>query len=152
MTQGPKLITEKKKSTKSNEKKLTPKQERFCVLVANGTNQTDAYRQVYKAGGKAETVYRSAKTLMDNPKIKARIAAIIAPAIEEVQLTAENVLRDLKLVREDAMKFRDGDMIDRRAALKALELEGKYLKLFTDKMEIGGKDGGPIVIQVSRSV
>jgi phage-related minor tail protein len=68
---------------------------------------------------------------------------------ETVGLTAADVLRDINAVKADAMRKtydKDGNevMANHTAALKALELQGKHLKMFTDKVETTGANGGPI--------
>lgn len=84
---------------------------------------------------------------------KTHVAAEIQKAMdiraEKIGLTAEKVLEDIKLIKQDAMSKDDElRMVDRSAALRACELEGKHLKMFTDKVEVAGKDGEPIVIVV----
>jgi len=54
--------------------KLTHKQEIFCVEYIKTGNASEAYRNVYSCvNSKPETVHRSAKELLDNPKIATRI-------------------------------------------------------------------------------
>jgi phage terminase small subunit len=119
---------------KPDTKKLTPKQEKFCQLIASGMNQTDAYRDAYDtARWKPATIHREAKKMMDTPKIFARIAELGAPAIEKVNITIEGVLTDLQRLAEkteQAEKYGE--------AIKATELLGKYLKMFTDKTQHSG--------------
>ena len=51
---------------------LTPKQEKFSMLVSNGRNHTEAYRETYitKNMG-ANSIYREAYQLTQNPKVVA---------------------------------------------------------------------------------
>jgi len=44
----------------------------------------------------------------------------------------------------EVSETKDGLKIKRHDSLKALELIGKHLGMFTDKVELTGKDGGPI--------
>ena len=37
---------------------------------------------------------------------------------------------------------------DSQGALRAQELLGKHLKLFTDKTEVSGPDGGPVTLNI----
>ena len=71
-----------------------------------------------------------------------------------IELTADDVLRNLKLVLDDAMAHDanpDKGMLDRIAALKALEMQGKHLKMWTDKTEhSGGVDITKIVHVIVR--
>lgn len=119
---------------------LTPKQEKFCQEVVKGRGISDAYRAAYDAGGmKNPTINRNAKALMDDNKIATRIDELRQPAIESAQISAKAVLERLDriaTVTEAAEKYGD--------AIRANELLGKHLKLFTDKTEHSGPDGGPI--------
>jgi phage terminase small subunit len=61
---------------------------------------------------------------------------------ERTEITADYVLKGIKDVTERCAK--EGEAFNPPSALKGYELMGKHLKLFTDKTEITGKDGGPI--------
>ena len=50
----------------------------------------------------------------------------------------KDLMLDGKLVSVEVRDF------NQAGAAKSLELLGKHLKLFTDKTEVTGKDGGPI--------
>jgi len=120
---------------------LTPRQEKFCQKVVEGHNSSDAYRAAYNTSNqKPETINRTAKKLMDNDKIRARIAEIAAPVLETVRLSAQTVLEDIMRITakaEEADRYSD--------ALRGCELLGKHLKLFTDKVEASGPDGAPLI-------
>lgn len=71
---------------------LTPKQERFCQLIAGGTRQTHAYKEVYDVSKSADnSIYVSASELMANPKVKVRIDSLRATMMDKV---AEEVSYD----------------------------------------------------------
>ena len=54
--------------------KLTPKQEKFCLVYIETGNASEAYRQAYNTRKMKEaTINRNAFTLMDNSKITARL-------------------------------------------------------------------------------
>ena len=79
-----------------NPQQLTPKQERFAILVAGGMGQSDAYREAYDTSNmKADSIHRKAKELMDNVKIAARIKQLKAPAIEAQQVTLDSLFDGL---------------------------------------------------------
>ena len=72
---------------------LTPKQEKFCIEYLKTGNATAAYRHAFTTDRmKPETVNRSAKELLDNHKIAARIEALRKPVVEKTQLTLERVI------------------------------------------------------------
>ena len=55
-------------------KKLTPKQESFCLAYIETGNASEAYRQAYNAKNmKPETINRKAKVELDKGKIRARV-------------------------------------------------------------------------------
>ena len=83
---------------------LTPKQEIFCLAYRKSGNASEAYRQAYDAGKmKPETINRTAKELLDNGKIAARLAELRAPAVETAQITLQGHLKDLAEIRDAAM-------------------------------------------------
>lgn len=55
---------------------LTVKQEAFARLCAIGTNQSEAYRQVYDTQAAPETIHSTSSRLANEPKVKDRIVAI----------------------------------------------------------------------------
>ena len=65
----------KRVSTKAKVEKLTVKQEMFCLKYIETGNASEAYRYAYEVNKtcKAETVHRSAKEVLDNPKIATRL-------------------------------------------------------------------------------
>ncbi len=85
---------------------LTPKQERFAQLVAEGKTQADAYRGAFntKPTTKPETIQNSAYKLMTDPVISARVDELRKPIIEAVGITLESHLKDLMTLRNLAVK------------------------------------------------
>lgn len=66
------------------DRKLTPKQEAFCLAYMETGNASEAYRMAYSAEKmKPETVSRSAKELMDNPKITTRLEELRGEAVSK---------------------------------------------------------------------
>lgn len=123
---------------------LTPKQEKFCLVYIETGNASEAYRQAYNTSRmKEETVWRSAKEMLDHPKVAARIQELRAPAIEKAQVTLEQHLNDLKRLRDMAEADQKW-----QAAISAEVNRGKASGLYTDKHEITGADSGPIQITV----
>lgn len=120
---------------------LTVKQEKFCQhYAAHGTefgNGSDAYRHAYDTSNmKAETIHSRAYDLLQKSEIKARIAELQEEYAKASQLTAEYVLNNLMKVAETCLK--DGEGFNPAGANKALELLGKYKKMFTDVIERNG--------------
>jgi phage terminase small subunit len=119
---------------------LTPKQELFCLEYIKTGNASEAYRTAYDAAKmKPATVNRSAKEVLDNPKIAARVEELRKPVVEAAQLTLAEHLRALKELRDAALAQNQFG-----PAVTAEVSRGKASGLYTEKQEITGKDGGPI--------
>jgi len=98
-----------------------------------------------KAAGKtgaAATIY--AKALMNDTRVQQEIQRRMTDRAARLQINPDSVLADINRVKEDAMKVaynpskeRD-EMVSRADALKALELLGRHLVLFTDKVQVDG--------------
>lgn len=114
---------------------LTGKQEAFCIAYIETGNASEAYRQAYNAGKmKPETINRTAKELVDNPKIAARIQELRAPAVEKAQITLEQHLADLRRLRDLAEASEKYG-----PAVTAEMARGKAAGLYVDKVEHSGK-------------
>ena len=113
--------------------RLTAKQESFAQKVAAGSILSDAYRESYAAENMADkTVWSEACRLAQNHKVTARIKAIQDENEQSRRVIAlrreEYVLKRLQEEAEQAET--DGSRV------RALELLGKTVGLFTDKVEI----------------
>ncbi len=89
---------------------LTPKREKFCQeMIKPKTDQSGAYRKAFNAKGmKATTVHSEASKLMRDHQITARIAELMKPVIEKVQLSREQWIEGgLRLYRADPRKLFD---------------------------------------------
>jgi len=125
---------------------LTPKQARFVEEYLIDLNATQA---AIRAGYSIRTAEQLGFQLLQKTSVKEQIQAAMDKRSAVVGLTAADVLRDIDLVKADAMRKtydKEGNevMANHAAALKALELQGKHLKMFTDKVEQSGPNGGPI--------
>lgn len=111
--------------------KLNPKQLAFVDEYLISRNAIEAYS---KAGYKVKTLRATtvcANRLLQNVDIQAKIDNRTDKHFKATDITVESIL-----IRLDAMAnktiAKDGDRI------KALELLGKYKKMFTDRTEISG--------------
>lgn len=112
---------------------LTPKQENFCLAYLETGNASEAYRRSYDAGGMNEnSINRKAKELMDNVKIAARISEIRKPVVEKAQITLENHLEALRILRDKA------DASEKYGpAIQAEVARGKASGLYIERVETG---------------
>ena len=122
----------------NDKNKLTPKQAAFVAEYLISLNATEAAR---RAGYSVKTASEQAARLLGNVKVSAAIAQAQAERAEKTGRTALDVLMDIQAVTRAA---RDAD--DLRTALKGLELEGKHLGMFVDKLD--AKVDGALTIKV----
>ena len=84
-------------------KKMTPKQEMFCLAFIEIGCASAAYRKAYNAEKmKPATINRKAAYTLSLDKIRARIDFLQANAAEEATLTLAEHLNDLKVLRDFA--------------------------------------------------
>jgi len=116
---------------------LTPKQEAFCLKYLELGNASEAYQQSYNAENmKKNTIGRKAFALLQDGKITARIDFLKDEAAKIAIVTVSGVLKDLLEIKRYAMQIdSEGLMLRPTEAIKTLELLGKHLGMFTDKIE-----------------
>ena len=127
---------------------LTPKQQRFVEEYLIDMNGTQA---AIRAGYSARTANEQAARLLAKDSISQAVAAARAERSSRVAVSADYVLSNLVEIVERSMQRapvlttrgkqacdEDGNALwrfDAKAANKALELLGKNLGMFTDKIE-----------------
>lgn len=125
---------------------LTPKQQRFVEEYLVDLNATQAFiRAGYAARGNAAEV--NAARLLRNAQVAAAVQAQRAKLSERTARTIDDIMADIGRVRDSAMQsIPDPDtgaqvMVSYKDALKALELEGKRLGAFVERVENSGEQG-----------
>ena len=111
---------------------LTAKQEAFAQGVAKGGTLSDAYRSAYDCENmKDSSVWTEASKLMDHPQVVQRVNSL-QKAQEDKTLHDHARLKRLVLeqLHREAMTA-DSDS----ARIRALELLGKSIAMFTDRVE-----------------
>lgn len=125
--------------------------ERFCQEYVVDYNGTQA---AIRAGYKEKSARSQASDLLTNPNILARVRELQHEQVERLAVTQDYVVLQLletyqKCLEETpVMKF-DPDtgqmeetgkyQFDSRGALRALELLGKHLGMYNDKLQVTGK-------------
>jgi hypothetical protein len=101
---------------------LTAKQEKFAQCIADGMNQSDAYRSAYDASKmKAETIQSKACLLMADGKVRARADELKSALAAKALWTREQSVSVLVNVIDDG-DSKGGDKI---SAVKVLnEMHG----------------------------
>ena len=116
-------------------KRLTQKQENFCLAYIETGNASEAYRRVYNAKSmKPETVNRNAKALLDNNKIATRLEELRKPVAESAQITLSQHLSKLEELRELAKE--EGKY---GPAIQAEIARGKAAGLYVERSHIDGE-------------
>lgn len=111
---------------------LTPKQRMFVSLVTQGNSPKEAYRKAYSNRTDNEAIIgASANRLMNSPKVK-RLLSHLWDKQEK------NIIMDAQKTRLHIMEellTHSKEMKNESSKLKALELMGKAVGMFTDKIE-----------------
>ncbi len=115
--------------------RLTEKQKRFVEEYLVDLNATQA---AIRAGYSPKTAYSTGQRLLKNVEVQAAIQAAIKEREKRTQVTQDMVVEELRTVAfaqaadctESTLKYSN--------KLKALELLGKHLGMFTDKVEHSG--------------
>lgn len=119
---------------KSENIKLTPKQERFCQEYVNCMNGTEA---AIKAGYSEKTANRIAAENLSKLDIINRLKELQKPIAEKLNITRDDIL---KRYREIYETLPDGMIVKNSDRLKALELTSKMLGLNEpDKIDMTSK-------------
>lgn len=117
---------------KSSRKKLTPKQEKFCLNIVSGMNPAQAYKEAYNPPkAKEETIRVQANKTLHLPNIFLRIDELRKKQQEEVNYTVRDNFNELDIGAKAAMS--EGNI---SAYIKAVELKGKLVGLYTEKKDV----------------
>lgn len=104
---------------------LTAKQELFCKEYLVDLNATQA---AIRAGYSEKTAKEIGCENLTKPNIQEYIKEAMNKRSQKVEIDADYVLQGIKDIA-------DNDEEQSKDRLKAYELMGKHLKLFTDKVE-----------------
>lgn len=145
---------------------LTDKQELFCHEYLVDLNKTKAYMRAFGVDNYG-TAASEASRLTKNPNISARIDELMKERAESIKVDAGFVLENLITISQrcqqaEEVKFFNyatkemegtGEYVfDSNGANKSLELIGKHLGMFKDKVEHTGKvEGFQIIIDGSHT-
>ncbi len=151
------------------------KHETFCLEYVKDHNASEAY---VRAGYSAKGAGQAAHKLLKNTEVTARIAELEAGLADKALVTVEEIISELKLIAHSdpgqlldergnchtlnempealrrcisSVKFSGdgGTEVKFWPKNNALELLGKYRAMWTEKTEVTGKDGGPVVFSIN---
>jgi len=137
---------------------LTPREVLFCEQYVIDLNATQA---AVRAGYSEKTAQEQGSRLLSRVIVANEIQRLMDKRAKKTNITAEYVLNTiLKTIdecREGVPVYTKlGDIAgykpDHANALKGCELLGKHLKLFTDKIDLGGQDGNPLLTRIERVI
>ena len=81
--------------------KLTPKQEKFCLVYMETGNASEAYRQSYNVENmKSETINRNAFAQLENSKIATRIEQIRQEHQQRHNVTIDSLTDELDQIKD----------------------------------------------------
>ena len=140
--------------------KLTDKQRTFVAEYLVDLNATQA---AIRAGYSVRTAGAIGEENLRKPEIQAAIAEAQAQRAQRTEISQDYVLANLVEVTERCMRKwpvrnskgqqvqdADGNNIwafNAQGANRALELIGKHLGMFKERVEHSGKDGAPIAVE-----
>ena len=143
---------------------LTPKQQRFVEEYLIDLNATQS---AIRAGYSEKTAAVIGAENLIKPNIAKAIQEAQNKRTERTEITQDYVLTNIQKVIERCMQVQqvdncltqteDGElaqafMFKEQGALKGLELLGKHLGMFKDKVEHSGPNGGDINVTITRRV
>lgn len=115
---------------------LTARQESFVREYLVDKNQTAA---AMRAGYAPKGAKFQGCQLMAKPLIRAAVEKALAEQAARTLMTADQVLLDIQRIGDKAETDREYT-----AALRSRELIGRHFRMFTDKVELTGKNDGPV--------
>ena len=122
---------------------LTAKQQRFVEEYLVDLNATQA---AIRAGYSEHTAQEIGSQNLSKLLVAEEIQKLMEERSSKLDLTAKNILEDIIATRKAAAE--DDKHADRN---KSNELLGKYLKMWTEKTEVTGRDGKPLDININTS-
>lgn len=126
------MATKALKPRKPQPPRWTLKQRSFCIWYVaadvNGNGTEAARRSLYK--GSDSVLAQVAAENLRKPHIAAEIEKLQNEALKDAGVTIEKVLRDVEDERTQALAA--GQFAP---AVRCSELQGKYLKMWVDKIE-----------------
>lgn len=127
-------------------KRLSPKQESFCMAYAKSGNATEAYKKAYPSTKNDKTAQAASSRLLSKVIIKARLDAIRA------EIASSKIMQP-KEMQEWLTKILRGEVDDRdnpallKDKLKAADLLGKMQGAFISRQEVDIKGAVPVVLR-----
>ena len=129
----PRGVHKDETSTNGKDKRMTAKMHAFASIIVQGMSPSDAYRRAYDCSNMSEaSIVSDANRLLKDARI--------TQLLESFWVTLkENVIADQQATRRHIMSelYNHAERAGERTSdkLKALELMGRAIGMFTDKVE-----------------
>ena len=120
---------------------LTVKERLFVQCYLKHKNATRAAREAGYSKASSNTI---GPRLLVKDCIKEAIKAGLAKQAAKLEISAENVIKEIAKIAFQKLSKRELKNISGHK-LRALEHLGRHFNLFTDNLQVTGKDGGPQV-------
>lgn len=126
---------------------LTDKQEKFCQLVVELGNKSEAYRQAYNTNASPQVQAVSAQKLLDKPNVSLRISEIRESLKTKHNITLESLLKELEEARTCALT---AETAQSSAAVTATMSKAKLLGMDKQIIDHTSSDGSlsPSIIRI----
>ena len=117
-------------NTSKSERRLTPKMRTFAKLVAEGCSPSESYRRAYDCSNSSSaTVSANAGRLLKDP----RVSEVLKQAQQAEGITSDPTALRLHVTRQ--LLHHANTMKTESNQIRALELLGKTIGMFTDRVE-----------------
>ena len=117
-------------NTSKSVRQLTPKMRTFAKLVAEGCSPSESYRRAYDCNNSSSvTVSANASRLLKDP----RVNAIVKLARDSEDIASDPTALRLYVMRH--LLHHANTMKTESNQIRALELLGKTVGMFTDRVE-----------------
>lgn len=132
---------------RKNEHGLTPAQEVFCLEYHKRGIASDAFKIAYPASlkWKDTSLYPRASELLNNSKVKARLAALNAEAVQSVQKNV--VLNKTKILEEIVRQYTETAQNGASERTNSVAL----LKLMSQISKLIGENGTNVTVNVQNN-
>jgi phage terminase small subunit len=117
----------------TNAEQLNPKEDSFCIHYTTIGTETysNGTRSAMEAGYAEKSAHTSAWKLLKRPAIRERVLELHTENMRRNMITVDKVLADIE--HDKILARQKGDIA---SALRADELQGKYLAMFVERSQV----------------
>jgi len=118
---------------------MTERQKRFADEYLIDLNATRAYKAAYPTVKKDAAAWANASRLLSNAKVREHIQARQQARQERTEITQDMVVRELRDIAMAEASDESTSGLKYANKLKALELLGRHLGMFKNKLELSAR-------------